>query len=511
MTPRTSPVPPTPDGAPGPGAGIGCPEGWRLLLKTQTAWTLALVIVWGGGLFLLPVDPDYTGGELLDHLLSWLDSGTLYSDPSALPHRVLNYPPLFLALARGLAALGIPPLQAGRLLGSLGVLLALWVLYRWLRDLGVAPFWAAMGLGLVGSSFPLLYSFGQFHLEGFAVAATLGGFWLAARGGRWSLLAGLALATGCFFKQTQVVLSLVALLWIWRHRSGKELAMALGVFFAAGTLGSVLLTLAFGMEPWKHMLTYTVGTFSLRQLGLQQVSFVASWMGFLGAALWAMRQAGDRWRDPRSWYLLGSAVWTLSAVRQGSSYSYFLDLHLAVLLWVVPFLARPPGPILRRLLALQVLVGSGVVGGILGYNLMVARNTAGALPAICEALARADSIREHPGPAAKGGWRTGEPEAQEGYLVSGSPGLARACGRKPALHPFITASLARQGLWNPASFENTLAEGGFGRILLSFQPGGAMRVVDRERWTRETLSILRERYEVVGSWAGWHVLAPARR
>lgn len=458
---------------------------WRPFFKGQLVWTVGVAALWVIWLLFLSLDPDYTSGELLDHLLSWQETGVLYPDLTALPHRVLNYPPLFLLMVRTLVGLGIPALTAGRILGSLGVLIALAVLFRWLRELGVSPSSTLLGMGLVGTSFPLLYSAGQFHLEGWAVAATLTGFWLGGRGGRWVLFAGLALALGCFFKQTQVVLSVVALLWIWRYRPRRDFLLALAGFGVMGVIGCALITLGFGAEAWRHLLSYTVGTFSLRQLGIQFASFVLSWPVFIAVAFRA--SLGDRkgWGDPRTWYLLGAALWTIFALRQGSSYSYFLDFHLAVLLWVIPLLDRVSGPHLPRLLAVQMVGASLVVGGILGYDLHRVRRTEDVLPGLC-----------------------GELLNEAAYTVSGSPGLVRACGGRPALHPFITASLAKQGLWSPEPFEEGLAAGDFGRIVLSFDPKEEVKGVDRERWTEGALRIFRDRYSEVGRWEEWRVLEP---
>jgi hypothetical protein len=458
---------------------------WQPLLKGQLAWTVGLAALWMIWLLFLPVDPDYTSGELLDHLLSWRETGSLYPDPTALPHRVLNYPPLFLLMVRALVSLGVPALVAGRILGSLGVLAALGMLVGWLRTVGVSSSAALVGLGLVGTSFPLLYSAGQFHLEGWAVAATLAGFWFGSRGDGWAILAGVALALGCFFKQTQVVLSLVALCWIWRHRSWREAVMAGVGFGVVGVVGCGLISLFFGAEAWRHMLSYTVGTFSLRQLGLQLGSFAFSWPVFVFFAFRASLGDRESRADPRTWYLLGAALWALSSIREGSSYAYFLDFHLAVLLWVIPLLDRMPSPRLSRAFALQMVGASVVVGGILGYDLQQAHLTEEALPALCEVV------------------RTGP-----GYTVSGSPGLVRACGGRPALHPFITASLARQGLWDAAPFEAALAVHEFGPVLLSFDPKDEVGGVNRERWTEETLRIFRDRYSEAGRWGDWRVLVP---
>ena len=76
------------------------------------------------------------------------------------------------------------------------------------------------------------------------------------------------------------------------------------------------------------MLSYPVGTFSLRQLGLQLGSFAFSWPVFVFFAFRASLGDRESRADPRTWYLLGAALWALSSIREGSSYAYFLDFHL---------------------------------------------------------------------------------------------------------------------------------------------------------------------------------------
>ncbi len=489
-------------GARGPS---GTPE---VIPAIPLLWTLGVLALWATGLALLPLDPDYTSGELLDHLLAWRETGVLYPDPSTLPHRVLNYPPLFLVLVRGLAVLGIPMLLAGRILGTLGVAAALWVLRQWLRERGAGPGAAWWGVALAGASFPLLYSAGQLHLEGWAAAATLAGFWIAGRrGSGWGWAAGLLLALGCFFKQTQVVLSLVALAWMWRRRPGSQAGRALVAFGLAGVVGSGFLTLAFGTEAWRHLVALTVGTFSPRQLGVQWLSFVVSWpvmvpLAFLAALAGQGPGAVPRPGDAGRWYLFGSAAWLFSSARLGSSYSYFLDFHLAVILWVAPLLVAagegPAPPVStgrrgsrfypawwRRLVVVQFVGAALVVDGVLAWNLATTMRTAGALPVLCPHVAPAPDL-----------------------TVSGSPGLVRACGGRPALHPFIMASLARQGLWDPSQLEGVMAAGALGEVLLPFDPGGALTGAEGDRWTEPFLALFRDRYRTVARAGGWWVLAP---
>lgn len=438
------------------------------------AWSLALAT--------LPVDPDYTAGELLDHLASWRETGLLYPAMGAEPpYRVLNYPPLALLVARALTASGIPELAAGRAGNALALLALVGAVAAWARARGARGAALAGTVGLLGASFPVLYAAGQFHIELWAAAGTVAGFALLDHAGtlragarRVAALAGLALALACFAKQTQVVPAAVALAWAWSQR--RPLApFATAAFAGAGLLGAAGITAAWGLEPWRHMLTYTVGTYSLSNLGLQLLSHVAPWSILLAFAAYRMRSEGRSvLHDPLPWLWAGALAWSLSAARVGSSYAYFLDLHVATALWVGPGMfgsgARVPSRAWAWLLALQAVAASLGVGVALGVNVTRLRDVAREMPALCASLedgaSPADRARPRNAP----------------MVLSEDVGVARACGRRVAAHPFISASLAEQGRWDPAPLEAAFRAGEIPAALLPFDPRGTPRGAHAQRW-----------------------------
>jgi hypothetical protein len=195
-----------------------------------------VVAMWSAALLAVRLDPDYTAGELLDHLMAWRGGGALYPVLGAsAPYRVLNYPPLVLLMARGLSTLGVPALTAGRLVNGVGLGALVAAVAWWARARGVRGAALAGTLGLLGASFPLVYGAGQFHIELWAEAGTVWGFALLAcgRGRTMAALAGAALAAACFAKQSQVVLALVALGWAWSRRR-EVLAEEPGLVRACG-------------------------------------------------------------------------------------------------------------------------------------------------------------------------------------------------------------------------------------------------------------------------------------
>jgi len=452
-------------------------------------------------LLTLPIDPDYTSGELLDHLESWRASGVLYPElsPEA-PSRVLNYPPLVLVLARGLGLLGVSGLLAGRLVNALGALALVVVVAWWSKCRGVRGARLAGTVGLMGASFPVLYGLGGFHLEIWAAAGTVGGFALLDRGSsrRTVVLGGIALALACFAKQTQVVPAVVALAWVVSRKRSMAPA-AIAAFAATGVVGAGVITQVWGLEAWRHMLTYTVGTFSLGNLGVQTVSHVAPWailFAFLvrtactasvtstaSAPLTAGTAPTARAVSPAStekqdtlddivfWYWCGALVWSLSAARVGSSYAYFLDLHLATVMWVGPRLFDPVGAgravLWRWLLAVQVVGANVGVGAALATNLVRLREVQEDLPGVCALL-----------------------EGQ-GDVLAEEAGLVRACGHASVMHPFILSSLASQGLWDLAPLESDLRDGVYPLALLPFDPREPAVGVHAERWHPALLAAFR--------------------
>ncbi len=449
-------------------------------------------VLWVGGMSRLPVDADYTAGELLDHVMAWRSGDALYPDPTVTPYRVFNYPPTVLTAVRALGGLGVDPLLAGRLIGTLGMLAALIVLYRWLRDDGFTPLTALGVVALSGASFPMLYSAGQFHLEGFAVAATLAGFRHGARTTRRdAALAGVFLAVGCLVKQTQVIPALVALAWFARYRRGDLLA-AIVPFAVVGIAGCMAITMAFGGEAWRHMLSYTIGTYSATELGWQLLQHALPWAPLALLALGQALRIENR-NDIRSWYLVGTTLWLVSAARLGSGYPYFLDWQFAVLLSLAP-------PI-QRLMANGTLTHGGrprlwmsafvaylvvtdvVVAGVLAYDLRNGHETAGALGTLCSSLPAAPAL-----------------------TITESPGAARACGARAALQPFIIANLTRRGLWDEGPFLRDIANGRYPALLLPFDPTVAPTGVHADRWSPRVLDAMGKNYRPVREVNGWRLL-----
>jgi len=462
------------------------------LARGQVAWLLLIVTAWSVWLLLFPIDPDYTAGELLDHLLRWQETGQLYPPLGEVPPlRVMNYPPTVFVLARGLMAFGVPALMAGRLVNGLAVVLLVWVVGWWAHARGARGVTLMGTVGLLGASVPVVYGAGQFHVEVWAVLATVTGFALAdqGRGGRQLAWAGVALGAACLAKHTQVVPAVVGLAWLAIYRRG-DFKPALVGFVMAGLAGVSAITVGFGVEAWRHMLGYTVGTFSAANLGWQFLSHVAPWVLFLVVAVWRgmARGAGER-GDVAWWYWCAALVWSFSAVRQGSGYPYFLDLHVATAVWVGPFLFDKAGwpsgwlgRVLPWALVIQIVGANAGVGAVVGLNLSRLQDLDAQLPSLCSEF---DAT---------------------GLVLTEEAGLARACGRIPAVHPFITTSLAAQSQWEPGTFEGLVASGELGPAVIPFDPRDLVTGVHAERWTKPVLAAFAAADSVQRHPSGWWVV-----
>ena len=461
-----------------------------IVAKCQFGWFAVLLLGWTALLLTFPLDPDYTAGELLDHLTLWRETGVLYPTfGDGGPQRVLNYPPLVLILSLGFTTLGAPALLAGRLVNAFGIALVVAALAGWLRARGVRGTALIGTVGLLGASVPVIYGAGQFHIEMWAAGLTIGGFALADRGRSGVVLfaAGTLLAAACFAKQTQVVPALVALAWLWQQRrSGRGLALA--AFALAGAGGAAAMSIAWGSEVWRHLIVYTAGSYSLANLGFQLASHAAPWAILLGIAAWAgIRGRTGSASDLAWWYWCGALLWSLSAIRDGSGYPYFLDLHLATVVLAGPVVFGSPGTEFRRVLA-PWLVALQVIGANIGVGTLVAENwerlreRSRDLASVCAAL------------------------PSEGPVLVEEAGLARACGRRSELHPFIMTSLARRGLWDASAFEGDVRAGAYSVAVVPFDPRGPVSRTHRDRWTEPVLAAFAEARVVETYPSGWRVL-----
>lgn len=459
------------------------------LLRLQLAWSVLVLGAWALFLGFSPLDDDYASGELLDHYLAWGERGTLYAPVDQSPYRVLNYPPLIFSLVQAVASLGLAPLAAGRLVNLLAMAASLGLVFLWLRRAGARPREALFSLGILGSSVAVVYLAGQFHLQWVAVLLSLAGLFLVAggRGQAPAALAGALCALACFAKQTQVVSALIALLWLLRYQRGRSLSFGLG-FLAMAGLGASTASFMFGPELWRHLVLYTVGTYTWSLLGWQLLGSVVPWILLVAAAVALGARSREGRADLRWWYFCGSSVALLSSARSGSSYQYFIEWSLALILWLGPQLgAWVTRPWVVALLALQLLAADVYQASQL---VLMGRH-----------LVSNQVLLARLGP-----WL---PEPS-GLICTDEPGLARASGRQPALQPFIISNLARRGLFDERQVVRELEQSRYPLVLMPFSVAEDRwgRSQEFDRWTPAMLEAMHVHYRTVRLMDGWEVMRP---
>ena len=286
-------------------------------------------------------------------------------------------------------------------------------------------------------------------------------------------------------QKTQVVPSLVALVWVWKYRP-TELRSILFGYLGTGIVGVTAITLVWGLEPWRHMLIYTTGTYSIMNLGWQFLSHVAPWTPLLSVAAYSVLRGRPEARsDPVWWYWCSALVWSFSAVRSGSSSAYFLDLHMATVMLVGPVLFSTGGvlsgadqaslqiPKTRRhrllpwILAFQVIGADIAVGTVAWINLSRVSDITEDLASICSEFPRS------------------------GPVLTEEASIAQACGHSALIHPFIMTSLSQRGLWDASDFETAVASGEISTAVIGFDPRQPVTGAHLDRWTLPVLSAFR--------------------
>jgi hypothetical protein len=447
-----------------------------------------------------PFDPDYAAGEKLDNLLAWEETGVLYSslDTSSGPFRVSHYSPLFFTVVRFASSVGFDPLASGRLLNLLAMGATLFLTFRWLRNYGLNTLWALFGISLSSSNVALLFFAGQMDIQWLAVGLSLAGLFMLDRYedvGR-TFLSGVLCGLGCLTKQTQIVPALIGGLWLAKYRQ-RRLCPFLAGFLLLGAVGLIWIQEEFGREAWRHIITYAVGAFSVRNFANHVSENIVPWCCFFAFGILEGCVHKESRKELRWWYFVGTSLGLLSAARLGASYQYFIEWELATILWIMPWLARIATegrifarPILKHLVVF-LIVGQVFAGDI--YTLVVLKKRATehisdvqVFPYVCKALIGA----ENP------------------LVVSETVGMVRACGLIPALHPFIMTNLSHRGLWDQQAFVARLSARKYPFVLLPFDPQDLAQAFRHRRWTKEMIEAIQQNYFVAEQHGRFRVLRP---
>jgi len=474
------------------------------LLFFQTFYLLSILIFWIYFLLHSSLSPDYTSGELYDHFLVWFEKGALYSSIDQSPYRVLNYPPLFLIFTSAIHTLGFSILSSGKIVTLLFFIFGMGVLFRWFQKIGCEKNSALFLIALLGTSFPVFYNIGQWSLQWPAVSLSLFGLYLIQTPTKKTnlFLGALFCAIACFVKQTQIIPIFIGFFWLLKYHRRQSFYFLLIVAFTGG-MGALLLQYYFGEEIWKHLILYTVGSFSYSAL-LKQLSLHAlPWIIFFSFGIWLGIKNKQERCHLRWWYFVGTTLSLFSSARLGASHQYFLEWTVATLLWIGPSIlpplflqirgrrrakaalatARAEGKVklFSFLLLFQTLAADLGVAALLFHHVKDLKESEKNLPQICSNLGDAKII------------------------PSGDPGLIRACGKLPALQPFIMTNLSHKNLWDQSAFLTQLSDGNYPFILLPFDLEKEIEGVNAERWTEKMISTMKENYQIKTKINEWRI------
>ncbi len=459
--------------------------------KIQYAWFLLILALWCLWVYSLPLGPDYTAGEMRDIYLGWLETGTLYPALDHIPYRILNYPPLFFYLVFFLSKMGISYFLAGRVLSTSFAFLGFFVFYRWLRDEKIPSLPAKFVTALLVTSFPVLYNIPQFYLQWPAVFFSFLGMYLLYKPSPTRIFWGaVACSLACFFKQTQIMTALLGFMWLLAYfRSKAWIYLVTGLLL--GGLGLFLLEFEFGKLVWKHLFTYTVGTFSLSQLFKGLLHYLMPWCIFFILGIRRIFQAKEKRNSLPLWYFVGSSLWLLSCARLGASSQYFLEWSLSTLLWIGPeildLLSSLKGIWWKNFLLIQILIADLIIPDILAYHLLYLQKIKPQLARLCKEMSSSSSP-----------------------ILSELPGLIRSCGKIPALHPFIMHNLAQKKLWDETLLIENLRQKKFEFLILPFDPSLLKVGEEKERWSYMVLESMKENYRVENEILEWKILVPRK-
>ncbi len=458
----------------------------------QIFFFLLVLVFWTCALFKFSLSPDYTSGELYDHFLAWFEKGTLYTSIDQFPYRVLNYPPLFLIFTSAMHHLGFSIPSSGKIVTILFFILGAGILYRWFRKAGCEKKPALFLIALLATSFPVFYNIGQWSLQWPAVAFSLFGLYLIQTPTKKAnlIFGAFFCAIACFVKQTQVIPILIGFFWLLKYHRKNSVWFALIVTFIGG-VGALFLQYYFGEEIWKHLILYTVGSFSFSSLLKQLSLHLLPWIIFFSFGIWLGFKNKEEQKDLRWWYFVGTTFSLLSSARLGASHPYFLEWTIATLLWIGPSiqssLSSQKNGVGREirlfsfLLLFQIVAADIGIGVVLFHHVKNLKELEKNIPSLCSNLGTVETI------------------------PSGDPGLIRACGKIPALQPFIMTNLSRKKLWDQTPFLNRLSDGQYPLILLPFDLKKEIEGINSERWTDEMISTMRENFQIKTEINEWRI------
>ena len=442
----------------------------------------AAVVFAGDGIrvVVFPYPVDYGEGPLLGQTVRLGALEGIYRPAvTSPPYTVSNYPPLYPLLLSPLARLWGPAFWYGRLLAWLSVVAAAILIGIILLALTRDRLAALIGALSLLAFPPVSYWSSLYRVDALALALSLGGLCVCARGprGRWTVPIAAGLLTAAIYTRQSYGLAapVAACCWLLQTAGWRRAAALAGCIATLGAVLFVGLDVVTGGGFWLNTVTANINEYHPGDLGLYLWDvWTLMPLALLGAGAFLL-SAG--WFGVSSWrlvapYLVGAALSGLTIGKVGSNVNYLIELGAAVSLSVGALMAwqRPRRPVYAAIALLLALDMALMVLASPYRTVTHAR------------LAQGGTAQQ----------LLGVVHATRGIVLADEDiGLLPLDRRPIYFQPFEMTQLARAGRWDQRPFLGDLERQAFAAILIYRIPEVPLH---RTRWTDEMLATIERRY-----------------
>ena len=445
-----------------------------------------------------PYSLDYGEGPLLDQTLRLAGHKNIYrNDLSEPPYTISNYPPLFPLLQVPFARIFGPAFWYGRVISTLGVILA--ALFIGLTLHILTDDWIAASIGgLTLLAFPYILHWSAFNrVDSLALGLSWAGLftivrWPESRKGL--ILSGILLTASIYTKQSYALAApLTAFVWLLQIYQRRR-AFQLLIFIGGGCLGAfLLLNLLTHGGFYLNIVTANINEFSLRTayqyfLGL---CLTAGYLVFAALMYMILERLGY---FTRSWpfvtpYLLSAALSVIMSGKAGSWVNYLFEPAAALSLAAGAIIAWPGKNYWFKTAAVLLLLIQvhGMVNVSREQFVPLVTNKVGK---ISEIARLAKIVQDSSGPV----------------LADQYMGLLPLTGHKLYFQPFEFSQLSEARLWDANPFIGRIHAQEFPVILLYEPMTGRPLIVSR--WTKDIRDAIWANYQLKEHLADTWVYVP---
>lgn len=426
-----------------------------------------------------PYQIDREEGFIYNQALMLMQGETIYPSLEDYPYTVGNYTPVYPALfGMVMKVSGVESLGVGRLLvllSVLGIMGALFALvFAETRSV-------ASGL-LPPMLFLSTYDLGNWifytRVDLPAICFSLWGLFFFLRGKPkvWVPICAVLFTLAFYTKQTELLAPAAILFSLLIHRQWKLAGVFAGATAGLALVVGLLLIVVTGGEFWKHTVVYNANIFHWNQVWAMYKNdlwFFAGWgliAGFVSFVILSiftikgMRKSGEEKESSSRttlvnltviFFLVFSALSTLSVAKAGSAVNYFLGFHASWALIVGLFLGRiildyRQGNVNR----FWICPGAAIlVFGILLPHFFTMNDKMKRM----WSFPPAPSVEAAKGPSLL----AANLAIQDDEILSEDPVLNIMARKEVFYQPFIMAQLAKEGKWDQSPFVEDLRQGKF--------------------------------------------------